>query len=101
MLYSIRRIATGETATGYRRPIMRNLSRRWFHTAVGILFVICTALAVSEQKTPWKIAGELEEACSCDAACPCWWGSKPTKMTCGGGGNLFLKKRQLRGKRAA
>jgi hypothetical protein len=22
-------------------------------------------------KTPWKITGQLEEACSCDAACPC------------------------------
>jgi hypothetical protein len=43
-------------------------------------------------KTPWKISGELEEACSCDAACPCWWGSKPTKPTCGGGETLFIEK---------
>jgi len=71
---------------------MRNLSRPSFHTAVGILLVIGTALAVNEQKTPWKIAGELEEACSCDAACPCWWDSKPTKMTCGGGETVFIER---------
>ena len=43
-------------------------------------------------KTPWKITGQLEEACSCDAACPCWFNSKPTKKTCGGGQVLFIEK---------
>src|SRR6478672_7991654 len=42
--------------------------------------------------TKWKITGQLEEACSCDAACPCWFDSKPTKMTCGGGQVLFIQK---------
>jgi hypothetical protein len=46
----------------------------------------------AKDKTPWKITGQLEEACSCDAACPCWFGSKPTKMTCGGGQVLFIEK---------
>ena len=45
-----------------------------------------------QDKTPWKITGQLEEACSCDAACPCWFDSKPTKMTCGGGQVLFIEK---------
>lgn len=45
-----------------------------------------------KDKTPWKITGQLEEACSCDAACPCWFDSKPTKMTCGGGQVLFIQK---------
>ena len=45
-----------------------------------------------KDKTPWKITGQLEEACSCDAACPCWFNSKPTKMTCGGGQVLFIQK---------
>ncbi len=44
------------------------------------------------QKAPWKIVGQLEEACSCSAACPCWFGSKPTRMTCGGGQVLFIEK---------
>ena len=43
-------------------------------------------------KTPWKIVGQLEEACSCNAACPCWFGSKPTHMTCGGGQFIFIEK---------
>ena len=43
-------------------------------------------------KTPWKIVGQLEEACSCNAACPCWFGSKPTHMTCGGGEFVFIEK---------
>src|SRR5437016_7070270 len=44
-----------------------------------------------KDQTPWKITGQLEEACSCDGACPCWFGSKPTKMTCGGGQVLFIE----------
>jgi len=53
-----------------------------------------TASATDEpkDKAPWKITGQLEEACSCDAACPCWFNSKPTKMTCGGGQVLFIEK---------
>src|SRR2546425_9936173 len=56
------------------------------------------ALPISEAtkpapaKTPWKIVGQLEEACSCNAACPCWFGSKPTHMTCGGGQFIFIEK---------
>ena len=40
----------------------------------------------------WKMSGQLEEACSCDAACPCWFDSKPTKMNCSGGFALFIDK---------
>ncbi len=42
--------------------------------------------------TPWKITGELEESCSCDAACPCWFGNKPTKTTCSGNAVVFITK---------
>src|SRR6202158_837182 len=45
-----------------------------------------------KDKTPWKITGQLEEACSCNAACPCWFNSKPTKITCGGGQVVFIEK---------
>jgi len=48
--------------------------------------------AKDEAKIPWKLTGQLEEACSCSAACPCWFGSKPTKMTCGGGQFIFITK---------
>lgn len=49
-----------------------------------------SAAALDNQKPAWKMSGELEESCSCDAACPCWFGSHPTKMTCGGGQVLFI-----------
>lgn len=43
-------------------------------------------------KTSWKITGELEEACKCNAACPCWFGNKPTHMNCGGDQVYFIEK---------
>src|SRR5438552_16836993 len=60
----------------------------------GLLIHVAPVRAANEpkDKTPWKITGQLEEACSCDAACPCWLNSKPTKMTCGGGQVLFIQK---------
>ena len=43
-------------------------------------------------KTPWKVNGELEEACSCRPACPCWFKSLPTRMTCDGAQAIFITK---------
>ncbi|HEV8337447.1 MAG TPA: DUF1326 domain-containing protein [Candidatus Polarisedimenticolia bacterium] len=61
--------------------------------AVGLTWLAVAAPAAEgTDKKPWKITGQLEEACSCSAACPCWFGSKPTKMTCGGGQFLFIQK---------
>ncbi len=62
--------------------------------AAGAVLIIAAAEApeTAAAKTPWKIVGQLEEACSCSAACPCWFGSKPTRMTCGGGQFLFIEK---------
>lgn len=62
-----------------------------------VVGLVCVAVPVQaadqpKDKTPWKITGQLEEACSCDAACPCWFNSKPTKMTCSGGQVLFIQK---------
>jgi len=45
----------------------------------------------SEAKTSWKISGDLEEACSCRAACPCWFKSLPSRMTCDGVQAVFIK----------
>jgi hypothetical protein len=60
----------------------------------GSFLVLCTfAIRAGDQKkTPWKVTAELEEACSCDPACPCWFGSKPTHMQCGGGQVIFIQK---------
>src|SRR2546421_11228203 len=51
--------------------------------------------APKDEKTKsmkWKITGQLEEACSSNAACPCWFDSKPTRTTCGGNQVLFIQK---------
>jgi hypothetical protein len=59
-----------------------------------ILLSLVTAAAVfaQENKPAWKMSGQLEEACSCNAACPCWFGSMPTRAQCSGGFVLFIDK---------
>jgi len=62
-----------------------------------LISAICLlgAVAAQEEKakgTKWKLTGQLEEACSCNAACPCWFESKPTRPTCGGNQVLFIEK---------
>ncbi len=54
--------------------------------------LISTGPAAETSKTPWKITGQLEEACQCNAACPCWFNSLPSKMQCGGGEVVFIEK---------
>lgn len=48
--------------------------------------------ATTESKTAWKVTGDLEEACSCRAACPCWFKSLPSRMTCDGAQIIFITK---------
>jgi hypothetical protein len=60
--------------------------------ALILLFSGAAVVFAEEKKTPWKVSGDLEEACSCDAACPCWFDSKPTKMNCSGGQVVFIEK---------
>ena len=38
----------------------------------------------------WQVKGELEEACSCSAPCPCWFKSLPTRMSCDGVQIVFI-----------
>src|ERR1051325_7490249 len=57
-------------------------------TAVGIPGSATAAAA----KTAWKVTGELEEACSCRPACPCWFKSLPSRMTCDGAQVVFINK---------
>lgn len=61
--------------------------------AAGALIIHGAEAQKGEAARPsWKIVGQLEEACSCNAACPCWFASKPTRMTCSGGQFLFIQK---------
>src|SRR6266542_6003291 len=76
-----------------RQLKLKGGSMRLRSLIAAALFLILTVVSLAdEKKTPWKVSGTLEEACSCDAACPCWFGSKPTKMTCGGGQVIFIDK---------
>src|SRR5439155_14974093 len=65
--------------------------------SVAILCGI-TALGVprsaggAPSKSSWKIKGDLEEACSCRAACPCWFKSLPSRMTCDGAQIIIINK---------
>ena len=72
--------------------------RARFAFLLGVV-VLAALPALAEDKAgdkaksaPWKMSGQMEEACSCDAACPCWFDSKPTKMNCSGGFALFIDK---------
>lgn len=59
---------------------------------VALIALVSIGTAGDAPKTSWKLTGQLEEACTCSSACPCWFGSKPTKMTCGGGQFIFITK---------
>src|SRR6266545_7315459 len=62
--------------------------------------IVCgiTALSIpgrageTAKKASWKVSGELEEACSCRPACPCWFKSLPSRMTCDGTQIIFITK---------
>ena len=88
------KIGLSGTAVAVKYRAMKTTSLFPCILVVGLLCLGVPLRAANEPKdnTPWKITGQLEEACSCDAACPCWFGSKPTKMTCSGGQVLFIEK---------
>jgi len=60
--------------------------------AFGLVFSLSIARAATANKTSWKVSGELEEACSCRPACPCWFKSLPSRMTCDGAQVVFINK---------
>ncbi|MDZ4404825.1 DUF1326 domain-containing protein [Prosthecobacter sp.] len=69
--------------------------------AMAAVLTLCGALqssiaadtAKTETKQPsWNVTGELEEACSCHAPCPCWFKSVPSRMTCDGAQMVFITK---------
>jgi hypothetical protein len=51
---------------------------------------LASGAAAVESNPSWKIKGDLEEACSCNVACPCWFKSVPTHMTCDGAQVVFI-----------
>ncbi len=75
-------------ATDRKFVEMKTFARSVFSLLLGSV----TFAHGGEAPAKWKITGQLEEACSCNAACPCWFESKPTKATCSGNQVLFIEK---------
>ncbi len=63
-----------------------------FAGLVVVMAIVSIGATSDTKKTAWKLTGQLEEACTCSSACPCWFGSKPTKMMCGGSQFIFISK---------
>ena len=75
------------------KEIMSSKSIVWVAIVCGITaFGIPGRAAAAASKTSWKVTGELEEACSCRPACPCWFKSLPSRMTCDGAQFIFITK---------
>lgn len=66
--------------------------RMTFAGLVVSMAIVSMGATSDTKKTAWKLTGQLEEACTCSSACPCWFGSKPTKMMCGGSQFIFISK---------
>jgi len=71
---------------------MKTLSRLLLLVVIALAATFTLGASNETKKVSWKITGQLEEACSCAAACPCWFDSKPTRPTCGGNQVLFIQK---------
>ena len=76
---------------------MRALSFSSFIVSIAIVcspgaFPMSGSAAGAAGKVSWKVSGELEEACSCRPACPCWFKSLPSRMTCDGAQIIIITK---------
>lgn len=70
----------------------KKVSASLIATGLAALVASTIATGAAEKKPSWKISGEVEEACSCRPACPCWFKSLPSRMTCDGMQVAIIKK---------
>src|SRR5439155_16365955 len=92
-LYSAQKIATFPT----KEKLMKAIT---FNNSIVSVAILCgvtafgnpTSASAAANKTSWKVTGELEEGCSCRPACPCWFKSLPSRMTCDGMQAIFIAK---------
>jgi len=73
------------------------MKTKCFRKLVVLVAIAGSAFATSGQasdaaKVSWKVSGDLEEACSCSPACPCWFKSLPSRMTCDGAQIVCITK---------
>jgi hypothetical protein len=76
---------------------MKIMKTTFFRKSIVSIVITLTTLALAGRaadapKVSWKVSGELEEACSCHPACPCWFKSLPSRMTCDGAQIVFITK---------
>src|ERR1051325_3475787 len=74
------------------KRIMSGKLVMWMAIVWGACSLGLSGRAATAAKTAWKVTGELEEACSCRPACPCWFKSLPSRMTCDGAQIIFINK---------
>src|SRR5215470_17449787 len=74
------------------KPFIQTRSIVSMATASVLALGVLSNASGATTKPSWKVTGELEEACSCRAACPCWFKSLPTRMTCDGAQVVFITK---------
>jgi hypothetical protein len=74
------------------KRIMSGKLVMWMAIVWGACSLGLSGRAATANKTSWKVTGELEEACSCRPACPCWFKSLPSRMTCDGAQIIFISK---------
>ncbi|HUL51157.1 MAG TPA: DUF1326 domain-containing protein [Candidatus Nitrosotalea sp.] len=76
------------------------MKRMAFNRSIISFATLCAFIALvasgntlaAAGKVSWKISAELEEGCSCRAACPCWFKSLPSRMTCDGLQAVFITR---------
>jgi hypothetical protein len=69
-----------------------NCNRSLIPSTVACTLAAFALTATAAEKVSWKLSGELEEACSCNPACPCWFKSLPSRMTCDGAQIVIINK---------
>ncbi len=60
--------------------------------AGSVQVILADEPAKTASKPSWQISGDLEEACSCNGPCPCWFKAPPSRMSCNGAQVVFVRK---------
>jgi hypothetical protein len=58
----------------------------------ALVMLFATAFGSALRADDWSLKGRFTDACSCNAACPCVFGSPPTQGFCEGNGLVEIEK---------
>lgn len=65
------------------------------HKTVAIAAILAISCLASAEAEPWSLKGDWAESCCCQAACPCVFGSAPTKDHCEGSALFEIEEGNL------